>query len=262
VMTLLGQAREHAGEGFPRTSLEREMAHQDGIPTHLAEVIETRPLTPNLREIVVGGPGLATFMSVGGDQFVYVLVARPGHALPDGYSMSDWMAGDADTRPYGAYYTVRAWDPINARLVLWAVVRGDHAGVGGWFAECVPGDRLALWGPREGFWGDGTYAPDPTGEGRHHLFVTDESGFCAVAALLDELDPSDTATVLAETVDECHTIQFPGGRTNVVWHYSGEGRPGVGTGLYDLVVHVVGGVVGDVVGGVVGGVVGSAAGRQ
>jgi NADPH-dependent ferric siderophore reductase len=244
VMTLLGLARERAGEGVPLTSLEREVAQQGAIPTLSAEVIATRAVTPNLREIVVGGPGLATFESIGGDQFVYVLVARPGRRLPDGYSIGDWMADEPDTRPYGAYYTVRAWDPRNSRVVLWAVAHGHHEGVGSWFARCVPGDRLALWGPREGFWGNGAYVPHATGEGRHHLFVTDESGFGAVAALLDALDRNDTATVLAETVDEGHAIPFPGGRTNTVWCYRSGAEPGTGSALHDLVVQAAGGTGG------------------
>src|SRR5690606_14135252 len=150
-----------AGAAYPLTSLELEMGQQGAIPTYLTEVISSRRLTPNLCEVVVGGHGLAGFESRGGDQFVYVLVARPGHTLPDGYSMADWMADDVDARPYGAYYTVREWDPIGACLVLWAVEHGHHDGVGRWFARCVPGDRLALWGPRGGFSSDDIYTADP-----------------------------------------------------------------------------------------------------
>lgn len=244
VMTLLGQARQRAGRAVPLTSLEREMEQQGAIPTHLTEVIAARRLTPNLLEVVVGGSGLAAFESRRGDQFVYVLVARPGHTLPDGYSMADWMADDVDARPYGAYYTVREWDPIGARLMLWAVEHGHNDGVGGWFARCAPGDRLALWGPRDGFWSEGVYAVDPNGARRHHLFATDESGFGAVAALLDALDPNDAATVLAETVDEHHTLAFPGAGTNVIWHYRRGAEPGVGSGLYKLVAPVAQGAAG------------------
>ena len=247
VMTLLGEARAAVGEAYPLTSLEREFAEQGQIPTHLAEVLAVRDLTGNLREIVIGGPRLGGYRSVGGDQFVYVLVARPGEQLPDGYSMTDWMAADPATRPYGAYYTVRHWNPATREMTLWAVVHGHHEGVGGWFVGCRPGDRLALWGPRAGFWGDGHYAPGRPSDSRHHLFVTDESGFCAVAALIDGLPPGDTATVLAEAIDAEHTIEFPGARTNVRWHYRGAAAPGTGTGLYDLVAELVGRLGGDAI---------------
>lgn len=238
VLARLGEARAAVGDRSPITSLERELTEQAAIPTATAEVVRAGDLTANLREVVVGGPGLAGYRSVGGDQFVYVLVARPGEVLPATYSMAEWMAADPQTRPLGAYYTVRSWDVAAGEMTLWAVVHGHDHGVGAWLATCAPGDRLALWGPRAGFGGDGAYAR--TGhDSRHHLFVTDESGFCAVAALLDELPRGDSATVLAETVDPDHQVPFPGDRTNVRWHYRGDAEPGTGSGLYDLVVELV-----------------------
>ena len=111
----------------------------------------------------------------------------PAPATSRSRTATRWPTGwrpTAASRPYGAYYTVRRWDPERAEITLWAVVHGHAEGVGGWFAHCAPGDRLAIWGPRHGFWSDGVYAAATTG-GRHHLFVTDESGFAAVAALLD-----------------------------------------------------------------------------
>ena len=71
--------------------------------------------------------------------------------------------------------------------------------------------------------------------------MTDESGFAAVAALLDRLPPADTATVLAETIDADHAITFPGRRTNVRWSYRGTQLPGVGNGLVELVRRHAGG---------------------
>jgi NADPH-dependent ferric siderophore reductase len=212
----LSRAREQAGSSVPLTSLEREFVEQVELRTFVTEVRATRELTPNLREVVVGGAGLADFVPRGGDEFLFVMVPRSGGApIPDDFSMSTWIEEDAGARPRGAYYTVRRWDPEPHELTLWAVRHGHADSVGGFFARCQPGDRLALWGPREGFWSQGAYAPaaDP----RHHLFVTDESGFCAVVALLERLPTHDTATVIAETVDADHRIAFPGERTNVRW---------------------------------------------
>ena len=242
VFGLIAEARQGAGPAVPLTSLEREVAGRGTLPTFVTQVLAVADLTPNLREIVIGGPELAPFPSVGGDQFFYVLVARPGdEPLADGYTMADWMATDEAARPYGAYYTVRHWDAERAEITLWAVVHGHAEGVGGWFAHCAPGDHLAIWGPRHGFWSDGAYAS--TTGGPHHLFVTDESGFAAVAALLDRLPAADTATVLAETIDPDHAITFPGRRTNVRWSYRGTQLPGVGNGLLELVRRHAGGPV-------------------
>lgn len=245
VFALIAQARALAGEQVPPTSIERELTGNATLPTFVTSVVGVAELTPNLREVVIGGPELAAFPSAGGDEFFYVLVARDGaDPLPDGYTMADWMAADEATRPHGAYYTVRRWDPERAEITLWAVLHGHHDGVGGWLGRCGPGDRLAIWGPRHGFWSDGVYVANGStfaDDGRHHLFVTDESGFAAVAALIELLPPIDTATVLAETVDADHAIAFPGTRTNVRWHYRGSEPPGAGAGLLDLVRQLVGG---------------------
>lgn len=208
---LLRRAREAAGDSVPPTSLERELATTGSLPTFIGAVESARSLTPNLREIVVGGD-LSGFESHGGDQFVYVIVPRRGGPeIPDGYTMADARAAaDADDAPLGAYYTVRRWDPHRERITLWAVVHGHDDGVGGWAAGCTPGDRLALWGPREGF--------RPTAGAARHLYVTDESGFAAVAALLEERPRHIPATVVAETIDADHRIDLvtdPG--VEVVW---------------------------------------------
>ena len=111
VFGLIAEARQGAGEDVPLTSLEREAAGRGTLPTFVTRVRAVAELTPNLREVVIGGPELADFASAGGDQFFYVLVARTDdEPLPHGYTMADWMAADEATRPYGAYYTVRRWD--------------------------------------------------------------------------------------------------------------------------------------------------------
>ena len=70
--------------------------------------------------------------------------------------------------------------------------------------------------------------------------MTDESGFAAVAALLDLLPPADTATVLAETTDPDHEIAFPDRRADVRWSYRGTQSPGTGEALLDAVRRHVG----------------------
>ena len=100
VFGLIAEARHGAGSAVPMTSLEREVAGRGTLPTFVTQVLAVADLTPNLREIVIGGPELARFPSVGGDQFFYVLVARPGdEPLADGYTMADWMAADDGDPP-------------------------------------------------------------------------------------------------------------------------------------------------------------------
>lgn len=226
LLGLLSTARAVAGERVPLTSTEREMATLGSLPTFVSEVAEVRDLSPNLREIVLTG-GLDGFASSGSDQFVYLMVRRPGGPeVPVGHTMAAQQSADSETAPLGAYYTVRSWDPERRRLVLWVVLHGHGSGVGGWATRCTVGERVALWGPRHGI----DVQPRP------HLFVVDESGLAAVAAILDELPPGTPTRVMAETVDADHVVELPTtGDTQIDWHFRGDAAPGSGTRLLDAV---------------------------
>lgn len=229
VMARIGVARANAGTRMAVTSMEHEIAHTGSLHTYAATVAAVRELSPNLREIVVTGSfdGLQT---LGQDQFVFVFVPRQGD-LPDDYSMAAYMAEDADTRPYGAYYTVRSWDPETKRMTLWFALHDHEAGVGGWAGRAVVGDRLALWGPRAPF-------EAPT-DATTHLFVTDESGFAAVAARIDQLPAGVEAIVIAETIDDSHVVPLaPEGRADVRWVFRGADAPGTGNRLLAAVTQL------------------------
>lgn len=227
VLATIGVARERVGDAVPLTSIEQEFVRNGQLPTLVTAVESVRTITPNLREVVLEG-GLESFASVGGDQFVYLMVPRVGGVpVPDDHTMAAQRASDPATAPHAAYYTVRSWDPDAGRITLWGVLHGHDDGVGGWFSRCVPGDQVACWGPREGF-------------GAHHaaqryLFVADESGFAAVAALIDELPADAEIDVIAETVDADHQIDFGGPRARVTWLHRGGEAPGTGTRLLDTV---------------------------
>lgn len=226
VMARLGAARQVVGDGEPLTSIEHEVASTGTLGTYPARVTGVRDLTPNLREIVVEG-AFDGFESLGLDQFVYVFVGKD-EPLPDGYSMSQFMATDPADRPWGAYYTVRHWDGDARRMTMWFVTHGHEGGVGGWAARCSPGDAVALWGPRESF--------RVPADAAAHLFVADESGFAAVAARIEELPADAEIVVVAETVDDAHTLDLCApGRADVRWVFRGDEAPGTGTRLIDAV---------------------------
>ena len=226
----LAAARARVGDAVPLTTIEAELASTATRPTLVSNVAEVRDLTPNLREIVLEG-GLERFESAGGDQFVYLMVGRDGGPdMPPDHTMADQMAGGRDEVPWaGAYYTIRCWDAERHRLTLW-MVRHDHGdGVGGWVGRAQLGERVALWGPRHGFGG----AP-PGAESL--LLVADESGFAAVAALIDEAPADLPITVLLETVDPDHTVVLPEREhVDVRWLFRGTDEPGIGTRLLDAV---------------------------
>ncbi len=229
VIGLIVGARREVGDGEPLTSLERELQLASTLTTFLTTVVEVDDLSPNLRRLIVRG-GLEDYDPVGGDEFAYVLVPRDRAAgpFPDDFTMATYQEASDEERPYGAYYTIRRFDPDGPSLEIWAVLHDHDDGVGAWARTVEPGAPLALWGPRRSF-----HPPDGP---RHHLYVADESGLAAVATLLDQLGPLKWATVVVETVDEDHEVVF-GERPNVEirWLHRGEAAPGTSAGFLSTV---------------------------
>jgi NADPH-dependent ferric siderophore reductase len=207
---------------------ERRRLSVQSLPTFVSNVAEITDRSPNVREIVFEG-GLDTFASLGGDQFVYLMVRQPGGAdVPADHTMSAQLAADPMTGPIGAYYTVRGWDRRAHRITLWMVRHGRRGSVGSWVDRCTIGERVALWGPRAGFG-----ARPAAGS---WLFVADESGFGAVAALLDELPAGASARVFVETVDAGHEVELPlRDGVTVTWLHRGPDEAGTGERLLGAV---------------------------
>lgn len=225
VFGCLQSARDMAGQTVPLTSIELEVANRSSLPTSHAVVSTVRSLTPNLREVVLEGDFEGVEV-LGGDDFVYLIVAPPGRSddFLSHYSMSDYMDASRDQRPPAAYYTVRHLDRAAGRMTLWMVVHDDAAGVGAWSKRCAVGDRVALWGPRRG--------TRVSFDRAVYLFVTDESGFAAVANLVRQTPIGSRVVVIAETIDEHHTIDLG---FDTRWVFRGDREPGVGTAMLDTV---------------------------
>lgn len=223
------EARANAGERVPLTSLERELENRGTLPTHITEVVDATRVAPNLVEIVFEG-GFESFRSVGGEQFLYVMVPRSDdQPVPIDHTMASQMGADPDEAPLGAYYTVRRWDPDAGRVTMWFVLHGHAHGVGGWAARCRPGERVAMWGPREGM--------GVRPRARSRLLVADESGLAAVAALLDELPGDATGSAVVETVDAGHVVDLPDRPgVNVIWLFRNGDEPGIRNRLLDAVI--------------------------
>jgi NADPH-dependent ferric siderophore reductase len=229
VLGTLMSARAAVGTDVPPTSLEHELTVNATLPTWVTSVVSVDDLTPTLRRVVVGGEALAGLVSLGLDQFVYVMVDRPGAASPvirDGFDMAQYQQLPAAEAPAGAYYTIRSWDPAAHTVELW-MVRHQHGALGRWSMSCQPGDTLAMWGPRRGF-----HAPVDC---IHHLLVADDSGVAAVAARLDQLPVNHTAAVLCEADDEVHPTLSTRPNVIVQWLHRRGSEPGTSPALLDAV---------------------------
>lgn len=199
LMGLLRRARESVGRDLPKTGLEREIARTRDLPTFVTRVLRSQSVSPLIREVTFGG-GLENFVSIGPDQFVYVLAEKIGQKglIREGVTMAQLVSGREADRPAAAYYTVRRHRPDTGELDLWFVLHEHATGISGWAERVQPGDSAAFWGPRSSF-------DQPEGTTDLLLFG-DETAFPAIAAILESSD--NPAHVVVETVDETHKIEL------------------------------------------------------
>ena len=219
---LLGAARDAADESVRLTSLEREIAGTDDLSTFITSVVAVRDLTPNLRQITFGGE-LDDFVSIGGDQFLYVLLPPAGRSDLTVDADFTWAANEETPepeRPQGAYYTVRRWRPDVGEIDMWFVLHGDAGPASAWAARAVAGAPAGLWGPRS------TFAPPPGTD--RYLLVVDDTGLGAAAAVLDQLCATSPAVdVIAETIDADHVVDLPEwDGVDIEWCFRGTQAPG------------------------------------
>jgi NADPH-dependent ferric siderophore reductase len=161
-------------------------------PARRAVVLETRPVTPGMMRVVLGGDALADFAAGEfTDHYVKLQLPAPGAGYGSDFDLEEVQA----TRPREQWpktrtYTVRDWDAERGRLTIDFVVHGDEGVAGPWALAARPGDVLQLRGP------GGAFAPDPAAA--YHLFVGDASAIPAIAASLARVPAGRPAFVVLE----------------------------------------------------------------
>ncbi|NRQ30947.1 siderophore-interacting protein [Nonomuraea sp. NN258] len=159
---------------------------------HTGRVRHAEWITPGMRRVVFGGPGLRDFpQGELTDRYVKLLFPAPGVTYPEPFDLAAVRRDlPREQWPRMRTYTVRRWDETARELTLDFVHHGDRGLAGPWAAAAVPGDQLSFLGP------GGGYAPDPLAD--WHLMAGDESALPAIAASLEALPESATALVLVE----------------------------------------------------------------
>ncbi len=183
----------------------------DPAPLALA-VVGREARTPRMTRLRLGGPDLAEFRYVAGQDLML--------AVPTGATGPDGAPATINRR-----YTIRGHDATARAVDLDAVDHGDGPAAR-WIAAARPGDPIACFGPR------GKIVPSPTAD--WHLFVGDESGLPAIAVMLEALPAGATACAVIEVVDalEEQPIAVPSGAV-VQWIHRHEAAPGTPERLVD-----------------------------
>ncbi len=213
----------------------------DGFRTRLAEVTAVRDIHPHLRSITFGRGHLDTLEVVAPDTFLYLLLPPAGRrelTVDEHFSFEGYASMPAETKPVGAYYTVRHWHAARHEAEMYFVLHDhdhdhDRTGQGSgtasqWARSAAVGDPCALWGPRTSW--------HPPADTDRYLLVADESGLPAAARILESLPDGVPAVVVAEAdgPGERHDL---GDRANtrITWVDRNGAAPGTTTLLADTV---------------------------
>lgn len=189
----------------------------------MAEVVNTKRVTPSMMRVTLGGAELAQFTPVGYDQWFRLFLPRVGQdmlRLPtrtSGLWYAEYLTTPKARRPWVRNYTVRAARPdlneIDVDFVLHAgadEAPGDTAehgsGPGAGFAQAA--DR----GMQVGILDQGA-AYNPRHPHDWTLLVTDESGLPAVAGICESLpdDASGLAVIEVPTAADKQQFRAPSG---------------------------------------------------
>lgn len=171
-------------------------------------VAAVQDLTPSLRRVVLEGPELDGFVSLGFDDHVKIFPAAEGEAAvlptlgPDGPIFPE-------PRPAMRDYTPRAFDPTTNRLTL-DFVTGHGGPATEWAMAARPGATLGVGGPRGSFVVPTDYAD--------HVLIGDETALPAIARRLEELPPQARAHAVIEvgTFADRIALDSPA-RATVTW---------------------------------------------
>jgi NADPH-dependent ferric siderophore reductase len=175
------------------------------------EVVENRPLTPAMQQVVLSAPELAAFGY------------RPGQ------DVMLMVAVDGD-RPVRRRYTIRDVDPDRCQLTL-GIVRHDGGPGERWVATVRPGDEIEGIGPRGKIF--------PAEGAAWHLFAGDFSALPAHFAMAGSLPPGELATVILEVPGPADEQDLAAAAdVEVAWLHTGGRPPGDPSALVGALAEV------------------------
>ncbi|GAA4910735.1 NADPH-dependent ferric siderophore reductase [Stackebrandtia albiflava] len=192
-----------------------------------AELRRSHQISPHLRRVTLGGPGLADFRPLGHDQWFRFFFPREGQqtlALPtrtNALWYAQFLMTPKDRRPWVRNYTVRHYRPgDDPELDIDFVTHDDHAGPGARFAAEAP------IGTTVGILDQGLiYQPDRPET--HRLLVGDESALPAIAGIVASLPADARGDVFLELpcLDDVQELAAPEGvRVNWLFRHDDPDR--------------------------------------
>lgn len=180
-----------------------------------AEVVDVVDLSPGMRRIAFGGPGLADYASTGvGDEYVRLLFPADPAERPTLPGIAgdhlDYSTIDVDRL---RCYTVRAFDPDRAWVTVDFVVH--EGGVAAtWARQAEVGQVVGINTPVALY-----DAPEPLD---WQVLVADSTGVPAALRLIEQAPAGCRTLAILEVPDAGHELDTPAG-AEVRWLHGGNG---------------------------------------
>jgi NADPH-dependent ferric siderophore reductase len=164
-------------------------------PTHTVTVVAARELTARMRRITLAAPSLVGLSVTPAQDIELIFAEESGLRVK-------------------RRYTIRTARPAVGEVDVDVLIH-PHGPGGRWAGSVAIGDQAQFLGPR------GHLELRPSS---WHLFVGDEAGLPAIAALVEALPPAEESVVLAEVTDSADEIAL--GPAAVTWLHRGADAPG------------------------------------
>ncbi|HYJ68440.1 MAG TPA: siderophore-interacting protein [Nocardioidaceae bacterium] len=160
-----------------------------------ARVVQTKPITPNLKRITIAAEELREFPWHGPDQWFRLFLPRDGQQRPVLPTRADdwWpqiVAMPDEIRPWVRNYTVRYLRPELGEIDFDVVLHGTTGPASRWARGATTGDWIGLL--------DQTAPYDPPAGTRWQLLVGDETAVPAISSIVENLRSGTDAQALIE----------------------------------------------------------------
>lgn len=198
--------------------LPRRVEPDEKVILH-AQVLRSERISGSFQRVTITGEALTGYSPLGLDQWFRLFLPAPGHTdmrLPKnpggllGYAK--FLTIPKSSRPALRNYTTRAFRPGTdagalPELDIDFVLHGDDGFASAWASRARAGDEVAILD--EGI----LYVPHE--QTKRHLFVTDETGLPALAAVGESLPRDAVGDAILEVTDaaDAQLVSLPDGMT-------------------------------------------------
>jgi len=160
-----------------------------------ATVSASERFRPNVQRITFTSAEFDGYICDIPDQFVTFIFPpasgdRRKPAVARDFSWDDWADMPPEEQPQARNYTVRAYEPRQHEILVDMILHDGRSPGMDWALAAVPGDQIALWGPR--------IAYDPPPDVTWQLLIADDTGLPAAAAILEHMPATMGGHVLIE----------------------------------------------------------------